>query len=255
MTTPNNTDRWNAEYYKNNSSNQYLTGMAVLNSIQFKGEETVLDVGCGDGRLTAEIAKRVPNGKVLGIDLSANMIQEAQKTFGNIPNLSFECIDVTKFDAKNKFDLSVSFSTFHWIEKQLDALKSIYIALKPGGQLFIKMTASGKNQISDVMESAKWRNVLQTSKSHFQAQSPETIRLMLEQCGFVNIDAQTTKNERVYKNQKELCDWLMAWAPNATGLTGNEVQEFVQDVALAAKNNNGEFVCDGYLLHVKATKP
>lgn len=256
-----NTDRWNAEYYRKNSGKQFQTGMDVLNAMQFKEDETVLDIGCGDGRLTAAVAKRIPKGKVLGIDISANMIHEAQKSFCDIPNVSFECIDATKFDAKNRFNRAISFDTFHWIDDQLKALENIYAALKPGGNLYIKMVSSNKiPPIIAAMESAKWCNVLQPSKAHFQGQSPETIRPLLEQCGFVNIDAQTKANESVFKNQQELCDWLMGWVPHATGLTENKAQEFVQDVTQAAKNapgalvTTGALVTIGYSLHVKAQK-
>ncbi len=248
-----NTDRWNAEYYKSHSGKQFRTGMDVLNAMQFKEDETVLDIGCGDGRLTVEIAKSVPKGKVLGIDISANMINEAQKSFCDIPNVSFECIDATKFDVKNKFDRAISFDTFHWIDDQLKALKNIYAALKSGGTLYIKMISSSKPPLFNVMEQTKWCNEIR--KAYFQGQSPETIRPLLEQCGFVNIDAQTKAHESVYKNQKEFCDWLMGWVPHATGLTEARAQEFVSDVTQTAKKAPGDLVITGYSLHVRAQKP
>jgi len=249
-----NSDRWNAEYYKNNSGKQFQGGMEVINAMQFKEDETVLDVGCGDGRLTVEIAKRIPNGKVLGIDLSANMINDAKKSFCDIPNLSFECIDAIKFDIKNRFDKAVSFSTFHWINDQFAALKNMHEALKPGGSLYIKMMTSNKNFILDAMKNPKWNSMLQLTKANFYGQSPEGIRLLLERCGFVNIDAHVKKDERVFKDQKELCDWLMGWVPYATGLDEDKALEFLQDVTSWAKDVPGDLVSVGYSLHVSAQK-
>ncbi len=147
--------------------------------MQFKEDERVLDVGCGEGRLTIEIAKRVPKGNVLGIDISANMIREAQKSYCDVPNVSFERIDATKFDMKDKFDRAISFEAFHWIEDQLGALKKIFAALKPGGRLYIVMKTSRKNPIFEAMESKKWSGVLQKSKAHFQGHSLETIGSLL----------------------------------------------------------------------------
>ncbi|MEI6242240.1 MAG: methyltransferase domain-containing protein [Chlamydiota bacterium] len=250
-----NTDRWNAEYYKKNSSKQFQRGMEVLNAMQFKEDEIVLDVGCGDGRLTFEIAKRIPKGKVLGIDISANMIHEAQKSFSDISNLSFECIDSTKFEAKNRFDRAISFAAFHWIDDQFKALKNIYAALKPGGHLYIEMLTSDKTPALKAMESPKWHKVLQSSKAHFQGQSPETIMPLLEKCGFVTNDVQVKAKESVFKNQKEMCDWLMGWIPHGTGLSEDRAQEFVQDITQTAKNAPGDLVFIGYSLHVSAQKP
>ena len=249
------TDRWNAEYYKNNSDKQFQLGMSVLKSVPFRVNEIVLDVGCGEGRLTTEIAKRIPNGKILGIDISANMIHEAQKSFYDVSNASFECIDATKFDVKNRFDRAISFEAFHWIEDQLKALKNIYESLKPGGYLYILMLPSRKNPIFEAMESVKWSSEIQSSKAYFQGQSPEAIKLLLEQCGFVDIDAHIEESRRVFKNQKELCEWLMGWVPHATGMDGDRALEFVQDVTHAAKKCTGELVSSGYSLHIKAQKP
>jgi hypothetical protein len=58
---------------------------------------------------------------------------------------------------------------------------------------------------------------------------------MLEQCCFVNIDAQTQANESIFKNQKELSDWLIGWVPHATGLPEDKAQKFVSDVMQNAK--------------------
>lgn len=246
-------DHWNAGHYKKNSSSQFQLGMSVIDSLQLKIDETVLDVGCGDGRLTAEIAARIFHGTILGIDISANMIQEARQSFCHVPNVSFECIDAIKFSAKNKFDRAISLHAFHWIEDQLRALKNIYSALKPGGHFTILMLPSTKNPISEVMESPKWSRVLQPHNLH--GQSPETIRLLLDQCGFVNIDACIQVNDRVFKNQKELCDWLTGWVPHATGLAEDKAQELIQDMAKSAKHCDGNLVCAGDSLHVRALKP
>ncbi len=252
---PRPADRWNAEYYKKHSGSQFQLGMRVLDSLQFKVDERVLDVGCGEGRLTVEIARRIPKGKILGIDISANMIREAQKTYRDVLNVSFGRIDATEFDIKDVFDRAVSLETFHWIEDQPKALKNIYAALKSGGHLYILMKPSRKNPIFEAMESKKWSSVLQQSKAYFQGHSPETITPLLERCGFVNIDARIKANECVFKNQKDLCDWLMGWVPYATGLVEDKAQEFVQDTTQAFKNCPGDIVCTQYSLHVTAQKP
>ena len=65
---------WNAELYRERSSLQQAMAAEVLQALELKGSERVLDVGCGEGRITVEIARRVPNGSVVGVDASSNMI-------------------------------------------------------------------------------------------------------------------------------------------------------------------------------------
>jgi trans-aconitate 2-methyltransferase len=92
-----NEDRWDSQNYKENSDPQFEGAMSALVSYNFKKNESVLDIGCGDGKVTAEIAKLVPDGTVLGIDVSPNMIEFSKKNFSDIPNLSFQVADAAAF--------------------------------------------------------------------------------------------------------------------------------------------------------------
>ena len=66
-------DFWNAQHYKKHSEGQHTEGVRIVQELPLNGDENILDFGCGDGRTTAEIAKRVSNGFVLGIDISQNI--------------------------------------------------------------------------------------------------------------------------------------------------------------------------------------
>jgi SAM-dependent methyltransferase len=75
--------KWNPEVYEKSSSTQKKWAEEVISKIQIKGNERVLDIGCGDGKITAYIASLVPEGSVVGIDNSAEMISFAQSKFPN----------------------------------------------------------------------------------------------------------------------------------------------------------------------------
>jgi trans-aconitate 2-methyltransferase len=79
--------------YRDNSDSQERFALAGLDRLTLKGNEHVLDIGCGDGRITAEIARRVPAGRVLGIDASPNMIAACIEAYRGHANLSF-CVKV-----------------------------------------------------------------------------------------------------------------------------------------------------------------
>lgn len=82
---------WNAELYRERSTLQQTMAAEVLQSLDLTSSERVLDVGCGDGRITFEIARRVPQGSVVGVDASSNMIELASQKSGS--NLRFEVAD------------------------------------------------------------------------------------------------------------------------------------------------------------------
>jgi trans-aconitate 2-methyltransferase len=73
--------QWNAKEYSKNSTNQYAWGQELIPKLTLKGNEALLDIGCGDGKITAELAKCLPRGIVLGIDNSKEMINLAKHMF------------------------------------------------------------------------------------------------------------------------------------------------------------------------------
>ena len=88
---------WDPEIYSSNYSAQKNWGFELLAKLDFKGNEKVLDVGCGDGKLSAEMARNVPEGSVLGIDLSEEMVAFARNNYPQekFPNLTFMQIDAS----------------------------------------------------------------------------------------------------------------------------------------------------------------
>ena len=84
--------KWDAKEYHKSSVEQQKWAQELIPKLALKGNERVFDIGCGDGKVTAEIAKQLPNGSVLGIDKSEEMILFAQENFPSrkYHNLSFE---------------------------------------------------------------------------------------------------------------------------------------------------------------------
>jgi trans-aconitate 2-methyltransferase len=126
----------------------------VLQALEVRGSEQVLDVGCGDGRITTEIARRVPDGYVVGVDASSNMIELASRQTG--PNLRFEVADARSLPFHHEFDLVVSFNALHWIHEQDLALASIHRSLKPGGTAHLRLVPMGpRKSIETVLEETR----------------------------------------------------------------------------------------------------
>jgi ubiquinone/menaquinone biosynthesis C-methylase UbiE len=136
---------WDAQAYAHGNQIQEASALQFLkeSGIDLK-DQKVLDVGCGTGNITAKIAKTAK--EVHGFDASNNMIEYAHKTFGHIPNLSFEHASAETFTTTKKYaktvtttkKYNVAFCTFclHWIENKQKALESISNALEIGGTFF-----------------------------------------------------------------------------------------------------------------------
>src|SRR5262245_31320966 len=146
---------WHASDYHRQSNLQQAMAQEQLGRLTLDGGEQILDVGCGDGKITAEIAKRVPRGSVLGIDPSREMIAFASSRFGPPAqaNLRFEVADARRLPYRDEFDLVVSFNALHWVPEQGTALSSIRAALKPGGRALLRLVPSGRREsLEDVLE-------------------------------------------------------------------------------------------------------
>jgi trans-aconitate 2-methyltransferase len=181
---------WDAPEYARLSGLQLAMAEEVLALLQLKDTERVLDVGCGNGKVTAEIAARVPHGSVVGIDSSADMIAFASRQFGPTvrPNLRFEVADARRLAFKGEFDLVVSFNALHWIPEQDEPLRSIRSAMKSDGMAQLRLVPAGKrrsleNVIEETRLSSDWAKYFQGFHDPYLHLSPEQYAALAERNG------------------------------------------------------------------------
>jgi trans-aconitate methyltransferase len=132
-------DYWKAEDYYQNSSSQKQAAADLLKYVTIPEKGSILDVGCGDGKITAELAAAIPQGLVIGVDISLAMIEFAKAHFSSSPNVSFHLRDAQKLDFQNAFDIVFSFTTLQWIQNHDAFLQGAYLSLKPRGTLAVTM--------------------------------------------------------------------------------------------------------------------
>lgn len=128
---------WDPKDYAEHSSVQFNFARALLDRLRLRGDETVLDLGCGDGKITVEVARLVPRGKAVGIDSSPEMIGFARARFPSscYPNLEFALMDAQAISFQNQFDLALSNSALHWVADHRPILRGLARGLKPGGKV------------------------------------------------------------------------------------------------------------------------
>jgi trans-aconitate 2-methyltransferase len=160
-----------------------------LAAISLDGWERVLDVGCGDGKITAGIAARLPHGSVVGVDPSTDMIAFGRSHFvADHPNLSFEVGDATRLGFRDTFDVVVSFNALHWVPDQAAALECIRDALRPDGRALLQFVSRGERKcLEDVIEEAalspRWASHFSGYRRPYLHLPPEEYRRLAERCG------------------------------------------------------------------------
>ncbi|MBV9384931.1 MAG: methyltransferase domain-containing protein [Chroococcidiopsidaceae cyanobacterium CP_BM_ER_R8_30] len=131
-------NQWQSALYESKHSFVWRYGADCLELLLPQQGEYILDVGCGTGQLTQEIAAR---GVIaIGIDKAPTMIEQARK---NYPNLRFEVADATRFHFKEPFDAVFSNATLHWINEPERVIASIWQTLKPGGRFVAEFGGKG----------------------------------------------------------------------------------------------------------------
>jgi trans-aconitate 2-methyltransferase len=135
---------WNAEQYSTNSAVQFGITTSALDRHDFYGDESVVDLGCGDGKVTYNLSLRVPRGRVVGVDNSENMLQFARRTYAAQHNLSFALQDVQQLDYDNEFDVAVSAFCIQWVPDKSAAFLKIRRSLRLGGKAILIMPFRNK---------------------------------------------------------------------------------------------------------------
>lgn len=146
---------FDGEKYKKASNHQKEWGAKLIGEFEFTGTERILDLGCGDGAITAQLASLVPEGLVVGIDASSNMIETAKKNH-NQPNLKFELLDINTINFREEFDCILSNATLHWVKDHKKLLENVRAGLVPGGIFRFNFAADGNcsnfyREIKEVM--------------------------------------------------------------------------------------------------------
>jgi trans-aconitate 2-methyltransferase len=124
---------WDAETYDAISDPQFSWGMEVLERLELRGDEAVIDAGCGSGRVAERLIDRLPSGSLLAVDASEAMIAKARERLGD--RASYLVADLSELDVAEPVDLIFSTATFHWILDHERLFGRLCEALRPGGRL------------------------------------------------------------------------------------------------------------------------
>ena len=254
------TARWDAADYAANSAVQQTWARELIARLKLRGDEHVLDVGCGDGKVTAEIARVLPDGSVTGVDASVEMIAFAQRTFPvrKNPNLEFHVMDARKIKSTRRFDVVFSNAALHWVDDHEAILRGAASVLKPGGRLVI--SCGGKGNAHDVFLALRpeiclkrWRRFFRRMPKPYFFYSPADYEKWLPRSGFRIVDVRLTPKDATYAGREGFAAWLRTtWLPYIQRLPEAVREEFI--TAVAERYVSKHPPDEGNLVHVRMVR-
>lgn len=238
---------WDGDRYSDVSALQRMVAEASIRGLELAGDERLLDVGCGDGFITMQLAERLPRGSVVGVDASRRMIEKA---LGRVPadqlRVQFHVDDALALPFDRDFDIAVSFNALHWVHEQTTALRGIARSLDSGGRAVIQMVcATDQRSIEDVaMEVAtgpRWQKHFSGyDPPHFHVE-PGRLREYATEAGFTVTDLQTQTLQWQFDSTGDFAQWFAVGASDWTArLPDVEVGHFVDDVIERYQEQIGE---------------
>ena len=262
------TQRWDPEVYAKSSAAQQRWAQELLSKISIRRNERILDIGCGDGKVTAEIAPIVPEGSVLGIDNSVEMINFAQSKFPptSWPNLAFQYGNASDLQFVDEFNLVLSFACLHWVLDHRPVLEGIKRSLKQGGKALMQF--GGKDNaaaiievVDEIISEEKWSGYFEGFKFPYGFFGPDEYLIWLDRAGLRALRVELVQKDMVQAGREGLASWFKTtWLPYIEKVPKDLREDFIYEVVdryvLAYPPDGEGFVHVGMVrLEVEAEKP
>ncbi|ADJ28084.1 class I SAM-dependent methyltransferase [Nitrosococcus watsonii] len=244
---------WNPRDYARNARFVSDLGMPVLEWLNPKANERILDLGCGDGALLAELAER--GCSVVGVDSSPEFINTVKAQ-----TLEAYLMDGERLQFEQEFDAVFSNAALHWMKKSAAVIRGVWKALVPGGRFVGEMGGQGNIQtiVTALYQALEQRGIDPYSLNPWYFPAAEEYRYQLESMGFQV--KRIVLFERPTPLPTDMRGWLMTFGASFTAsLPKAEQPAFINEVcaALQAKlhHGNGQWIADYMRLRFEAYKP
>lgn len=234
-------NRWDATDYQHNSTAQQKWARELIEKLEIKGNEKVLDIGCGDGKITAEIAEKLSEGSIIGVDISKEMIDLAIGSFPNknYKNMIFKLCDASKLNFEEEFDIIFSNAVLHWIKNHLPVIKGIRKALREKGKVLLQMGGEGNakdiiNSVEIIKAQHKWRDYFISFDFSYGFYGKDKYESLLNEVGLQKNYIKLIDKDMTHKGKEGLKGWFRTtWFPFT-----NRVPEDLRNIFIEEVINN-----------------
>jgi trans-aconitate 2-methyltransferase len=184
---------WDAVTYDRVSAPQQAWAVEVIDRLELRGDEVVLDAGCGSGRVTLDLLERLPRGRVIAVDAAPSMVEHARAALP--PERSTVLLaDLVELSTPEPADAAFSNAVFHWIHDHDRLFARLFEALKPGGRLSAQCGGAGnihafREAAESVAHEEPFDYYFATWERPWNDATPEDTEKRLREAGFVDVEA------------------------------------------------------------------
>jgi len=256
---------WNAASYHRVSGPQTEWGRRVLSRLTLRGDERVIDAGCGTGRLTGELLARLPSGRLVALDRSWNMLLKAREQLGAAfgARVSFVRVELPRLPFNAWADLVFSTATFHWVRNHEQLFNEILLALRPGGRLFAQCgggpnLANAHAVADDVMHSAPFAPHFRAWSGVWEFSTPETAAARMKAAGFVDIATNLEPAPTTLDSEQAYREFVttVIYNPHLAMLPDHTLRaRFIDEVTVRAARQHPPYTLDYWRLNLEGRRP
>jgi trans-aconitate 2-methyltransferase len=256
---------WDASEYEAVSAPQTSWGADLLEIFLerrgLRGDEVVIDAGCGTGRVTELLLRYLPDGTVLAVDASENMVEAARRRFAGEARVRVEHQDLLLLELDRPVDVIFSTATFHWIKDHELLFERLASTLKPGGRLVAQCGGKGNIArtlavIERVMGEDRFRDAFVGWERGWNFADPETTKARLEGAGFEEVETWLHEELTEFGSVDELARFLktVVLRQHLTFLPEAQKRDSFAAAVAARLAGEGPLVVDYVRLNMLATR-
>lgn len=229
-------DYWKAEEYYQHSSSQQQAAADLMQYVDVRKDDSLLDVGCGDGKITAALAKMAPDGLVLGVDISPAMIGFAKQQFPEsaYPNLQFGLKDAIALDFDEQFDTIFSFTALQWVQNHDSFLKGAYQGLKTSGTLAVTMPMglpfTLEQAVTELIDTPEWAPYFQEFSTGWNFVDDVEYSALLSANQFTATRLAVVPQKDIFPSRTIFEKFIGQWFPYLRPLPDDLKQTFLTQV-------------------------
>ncbi|MBI5056665.1 MAG: methyltransferase domain-containing protein [Nitrospirae bacterium] len=235
--------KWDAEQYDLTHAPQIDAGMELIDRAKVREDDCVLDLGCGTGKLTVELARLAARGNVIGIDPSDEMLSKAREVSADLGNMHLLKIPAQSMDFEKEFDLVFSNSALQWIKEQEDVVARAHRALKPYGRLAVQMPAKDfcwtlSENIQSAIAALGLDEKFNRMESPWRFPLKEELYGFLKDAGFGNINVSYKDYVLLFDSINDVLKWGVSAAlrPYLAPLSEKKQERFKYAFAMGFEN-------------------
>lgn len=256
---------WNADSYHKVSGPQTEWGRRVLSRLALEGNERVIDAGCGTGRLTGELLTRLPQGRLVAIDRSWNMLLTARANLRPEwdSRVSFVRVELPLLPFDSWADLVFSSATFHWVRDHPALFNNTFRALRPGGRLFAQCgggpnLAHAHALAETVMQREPFAPYFADWPGLWEFATPDVTAARLVDAGFIDVHTSLEEAPTTLVDEASYREFVttVIYNPHLARIPDAALRaQFIDAITTLAALNDPPYTLDYWRLNLDGRKP